>query len=80
LIGGVSGFSTDLPLVSMAQNNARVRRIFVGSVSMFEAMNRALSLHRTRPVVDRTFRFDDVRVALEDMQKASHFGKIVLVP
>jgi NADPH:quinone reductase-like Zn-dependent oxidoreductase len=80
LIGGVSGISTDLPLVSMARNNARVRRIFVGSVSMFEAMNRALSLHRTRPVVDRTFRFDEVRVALEDMQKASHFGKIVLVP
>jgi NADPH:quinone reductase-like Zn-dependent oxidoreductase len=80
LIGGVSGIATDIPLLSMAQNNARVRRIFVGSVSMFEAMNRALSLHRTRPVVDRTFRFDEVRVALEDMQKATHFGKIVLVP
>ncbi len=79
LIGGVSGFSTDIPVGPMAQNNARVRRIFVGSVSMFEAMNRALSLHRVRPVVDQTFRFDEVRAALEHMQKASHFGKIVLV-
>jgi NADPH:quinone reductase-like Zn-dependent oxidoreductase len=79
LIGGVSGFSTDIPLGLMAQNNARVRRIFVGSVSMFEAMNRALSLHRVRPVVDQTFRFDEARAALEHMQKASHFGKIVLV-
>jgi NADPH:quinone reductase-like Zn-dependent oxidoreductase len=78
LIGGVSGFPTELPLGPMAQSNARVRRIFVGPVSMFEAMNRALSLHRTRPVVDRTFRFDEARAALEYMQTASHFGKIVL--
>jgi NADPH:quinone reductase-like Zn-dependent oxidoreductase len=75
LIGGVSGFSTDLPLGPMAQSNARVRRIFVGSVSMLEAMNRALSLHKVHPVVDRTFRFDEVRRALELMQTASHFGK-----
>jgi NADPH:quinone reductase-like Zn-dependent oxidoreductase len=80
LIGGVSGFATELPLGPMAQSNARVRRIYVGSVSMFEAMNRALSLHRVRPVVDRSFRFDDVRVALESLEGASHFGKIVLTP
>jgi NADPH:quinone reductase-like Zn-dependent oxidoreductase len=78
LIGGVSGFSTELPLGPMAQNSVRVRRIFVGSVAMFEAMNRALSFHRVRPVVDRTFRFDDARAALESLQKGSHFGKIAL--
>ena len=78
LIGGVSGFATEIPLGPMAQTSARVRRIFVGSVAMFEAMNRALTLHRVRPVVDRTFRLDEAREALETMQKASHFGKIVL--
>jgi NADPH:quinone reductase-like Zn-dependent oxidoreductase len=78
LIGGVSGFSTDLPLGRMSQSNARVRRIFVGSVSMFDAMNRALSLHKVRPVIDRTFRFDEARSALEHMQTGSHFGKLVL--
>ncbi len=78
LIGGVSGFASELPLGPMAQTNARVRRIFVGSVAMFEAMNRALTLHCVRPVVDRVFRFDEIRTALEHMQKASHFGKIAL--
>ena len=78
MIGGVSGFSTELPLGPMAQNNVRLRRIFVGPVTMFEAMNRALSLHRVRPIVDRTFRFDEARAALEHMQKASHFGKLAL--
>jgi NADPH:quinone reductase-like Zn-dependent oxidoreductase len=70
-----AGFATEIPLGPMAQTSARVRRIFVGSVAMFEAMNRALTLHRVRPVVDRTFRLDE---ALETVQKASHFGKIVL--
>jgi NADPH:quinone reductase-like Zn-dependent oxidoreductase len=63
----------------MAQVNARVRRIYVGSVSMFEAMNRALALHRIRPVVDRCFRFEEARAALEFLESGSHFGKIVLV-
>jgi NADPH:quinone reductase-like Zn-dependent oxidoreductase len=45
---------------------------------MFEAMNRALSLHRLHPVIDRTFRFDEARTALEHLQTGSHFGKIVL--
>lgn len=78
LIGGVSGNATELPLGPMARSHARVRRIFVGSVAMFEAMNRALTLHRVRPVVDRTFPFDQAREALEHLRKASHFGKIVL--
>jgi NADPH:quinone reductase-like Zn-dependent oxidoreductase len=78
VIGGVSGFATELPLGPMAQNDVRVRRIFVGPVSMFEAMNRALSFHRVRPLVDRTFRFDDARAALEHLEKGSHFGKIAL--
>jgi NADPH:quinone reductase-like Zn-dependent oxidoreductase len=62
----------------MAQTNARVRRIYVGSVSMFEAMNRALSLHCVRPVVDRCFGFDQARAALEFLQTGAHFGKIVV--
>jgi NADPH:quinone reductase-like Zn-dependent oxidoreductase len=78
LIGGVSGISTDLPLGPMAATAARVRRIYVGSVSMFEAMNRAIRAHRLRPVVDRTFVFEEARRAFEHMQGASHFGKIVL--
>jgi len=45
---------------------------------MFEAMNRALSLHRVRPIVDRTFRFEDARAALVHLEKGSHFGKIAL--
>ena len=78
LIGGVSGFAAELPLGPIAQTDARVRRIYVGSVAMLEAMSRAITLHRVRPVVDRTFAFDDVKAAFEHMEKASHFGKIAI--
>jgi NADPH:quinone reductase-like Zn-dependent oxidoreductase len=78
LIGGVSGRASELPLGPLGAVSGRVRRIYVGSVRMFEAMNRALTLHRVRPVVDRTFAFDDVRAALEALQKGAHVGKIVL--
>ena len=78
LIGGVSGFASDLPLGPMGATNARVRRIYVGSVAMFEAMNRAIALHRMKPVVDRTFKFDEARTAFENMKRASHFGKIAI--
>jgi NADPH:quinone reductase-like Zn-dependent oxidoreductase len=78
LIGGVSGFATELPLGPMAAAGARVRRIYVGSVAMLEAMNRALSLHRTKPVVDRTFGFDEARAAIEQLKTGQHFGKLVI--
>jgi NADPH:quinone reductase-like Zn-dependent oxidoreductase len=80
LIGGVSGFASELPLGPLTTASARVRRIYVGSVRMFEAMNRALTLHRVRPVVDRTFAFDEARAAIEALKKGAHFGKIVLTP
>jgi NADPH:quinone reductase-like Zn-dependent oxidoreductase len=45
---------------------------------MFEDMNRAITLHRLRPVVDRVFKFDEARDALRYMQSGQHVGKIVV--
>jgi NADPH:quinone reductase-like Zn-dependent oxidoreductase len=78
LIGGVSGFAAELPLGPVAATNARVRRIYVGSVAMLESMCRALALHRVRPVIDRVFGFDEARPALEYLKKGLHVGKVAL--
>jgi NADPH:quinone reductase-like Zn-dependent oxidoreductase len=43
---------------------------------MFESMNKAITLHRLHPVVDRVFSFGEVRDALRYMESGSHFGKI----
>ena len=39
---------------------------------------RNLSLHSLRPVIDRTFPFEESREALSYMESAAHFGKIVV--
>jgi NADPH:quinone reductase-like Zn-dependent oxidoreductase len=56
----------------------RMQGIFVGSRAMFEAMNAKIVESKLRPVIDRTFKFDEAREALNYMQTGSHFGKIVV--
>ncbi len=41
-------------------------------------MNRAIALHKMRPVVDCVFPWTEARAAVEYMRKGKHFGKIVL--
>jgi NADPH:quinone reductase-like Zn-dependent oxidoreductase len=52
--------------------------ISVGSRVDFEAMNRALALHRLRPVVDRVFPFDEAIEAYRHFESRAHFGKVVI--
>jgi len=58
--------------------NVCVQGIFVGSREMFEAMNRAIALHKLRPVVDRVFPMSDIRAALHHLESGAHFGKVVI--
>jgi NADPH:quinone reductase-like Zn-dependent oxidoreductase len=55
-----------------------VRGIFVGSVAMFEDMNRAIAAHQLRPAIDRVFPFEQSVDALRYLESAQHFGKIVI--
>ncbi len=50
----------------------------MGSREMFEAMNKALAIQHTKPVIDRVFPFAETRAALKYMESAAHFGKIVI--
>ncbi len=78
LVGGVSGFTGEVPLLDIIGKMAVVRGIYVGSREMFEAMNRALVGHRTNPVVDRVFDFGDAPAAYQYQLSGSHFGKVVI--
>ena len=77
LIGVLTGGGEINPM-PILMKNVRVQGIYVGSREMFEAMNRALALHKLRPTIDRVFPFEQARAALHYMEGASHFGKIAL--
>jgi NADPH:quinone reductase-like Zn-dependent oxidoreductase len=50
----------------------------VGSRTDFEAMYRAIALHRLHPVIDRTFPFPEANVAYRHFEGRGHFGKAVI--
>lgn len=76
LIGVLSGGKGEISTASILMKNVRVQGIYVGSRQMFAAMNKAIALHKLRPVVDRVFPFDEAIEALKYMESGAHFGKI----
>jgi NADPH:quinone reductase-like Zn-dependent oxidoreductase len=78
VIGGVSGFTSDVPLRDILGKSIIIRGIFVGNRDMFLAMNRAISQHKLKPVVDRIFAFSEAPAAYRYQESGSHLGKVVI--
>ena len=55
-----------------------LRRVYVGSRSSFEAMNRAIEAHDLKPVVAKTYAFEDTKDAYRSLETRRHFGKLVI--
>jgi NADPH:quinone reductase-like Zn-dependent oxidoreductase len=78
ILGTLSGLKGEVNTYGIFHKALRVHGVYVGSVRMFEALNRALSLHQLHPIVDRVFAFDDARSAYEYLASGQHFGKVVV--
>ena len=78
LIGVLAGVATELKVTDILMKSLRVHGIFVGNRDMFEAMNRAISQHALKPVIDLVFPFGKAREAYEYLQSGQHFGKVVI--
>lgn len=78
IIGGVTGFASEIPVGGIMGVGATVKGVYVGSRADFEAMNKFISEHKIRPVVDRVFDFDQAIEAFEFMKNGSYMGKIVI--
>lgn len=76
-IGLVSGIGdiNPLPLITRA---IRLNGVYVGNHSMFAAMNRAMTAHQIKPVIDRVFSFEQAPDAYAWLRSGSHFGKVVI--
>ena len=78
LMGTLTGLTDSVATSLILMKNIRVQGTYVGSVAMFEDMNRAIALHRMRPVIDRIFAFAEAPQALRHLESGQHFGKVVI--
>ncbi len=78
VIGALGGGDPSISPVPILMNSTRVQGVYVGSRAMFERMNRAIELHRIKPVIDKTFDWMEIKQALQYMESQQHFGKICL--
>ena len=77
IIGALAGQGSINPRM-INRKAIRLQGIHVGSRDMFAAMNKAVSLARLKPVIDRVFPFADAKAAYAHQQAGRHFGKIVI--
>lgn len=78
LIGVLAGGAAPVDLTPVLMQNIRLQGVLVGHREGFEAMNRALTLHRLRPIVDRVFPFDQARDAMHHLTTQTHLGKVCI--
>jgi NADPH:quinone reductase-like Zn-dependent oxidoreductase len=77
LIGVLTG-AGDVNPMPLLMKGVTMRGIYVGSRAMFESMNRAISLHKIEPVIDRVYDFAKIGEALTYLKSGTHFGKVVI--
>jgi NADPH:quinone reductase-like Zn-dependent oxidoreductase len=85
-IGGIIAFigvlagppPAELRLPLMVMQQQRLQGVTVGSVEDLQAMCDAIDINRMRPVIDRTFAFDQVAAAFAHMASGAHFGKVAI--
>jgi NADPH:quinone reductase-like Zn-dependent oxidoreductase len=78
MIGVLSGAALSAPLGLVVTRQVRLQGITVGHRDGFEAMLRAIGQHQLRPVLDRTFAFEQLKEAMAYLKSGAQFGKICI--
>jgi NADPH:quinone reductase-like Zn-dependent oxidoreductase len=78
LIGGLTGFDASLTTGQLSGRMGSMTAIYVGSRADFEALNTFVAQHKLKPVIDKTFSFEEAPAAFEYLRSGSHFGKVVI--
>lgn len=78
VIGVLAGVKAPLNILPILMGVVRLQGVLVGPRAPFEAMNRAISAHGLKPVVDSVYPFEDAPKALDALTKGEHFGKICI--
>ena len=77
-VGQLGGKASVLDVSLLYRSIARIRVVAAGNRAQFIAMNRAISVARMRPVIDRVFDFDELPTAFQYYQSTRPLGKVVI--
>ena len=78
-VGWLAGGPTTVELAPFMRTVGSIRRLAVGSRLQLQAVARAFEAHSLRPVIDRTFPFEETRAALAHYARDGGVGKTVVV-
>ncbi|MFA7270776.1 MAG: NAD(P)-dependent alcohol dehydrogenase [Sterolibacterium sp.] len=76
MIGMLSGSSMAASLGPVIARQIRLQGVTVGHRDGFEAMLRAMEMHRVKPVIDRVYPFEELKEALAHVRSGAQFGKV----
>src|SRR5262245_41018804 len=75
IVGFVASYNAQMTLRAIIGPMLRVQGIAIGSRARFESMNRAITLHNLKPVVDSVFPLEKAVDAFKHLEQGKHFGK-----
>jgi len=78
VIGYLAGFGLGLSVIHLIERNTHLHGLSVGNREQFEELMGFVSEHGIRPVIDRTYSFDQAGQALQDIAGGGNFGKLVV--
>jgi len=76
LIGVLTGFAGTVPTALLMAKQARIQGVLVGSRQQQIDFVRAIDATGIKPVIDRSFLFEDLADAFRFQESGAHFGKI----
>ena len=78
VIGYLAGFGLGLSVIDLIERNASLHGLSVGNREQFEEMMAYVGRHHIKPVIDRTYSFEETGQALQDIAGGGNFGKLVV--
>jgi hypothetical protein len=76
LIGVLTGFAGEVAIPALFSNQIRISGISIRSRADQEDMIRAITANRLKPVIDRSFRLQEIVAAFKYYESPQHFGKV----
>jgi len=77
-IGFLSSENPGIDFFGLKLSSATFRNITVGDRTGLQALSRAMSAAKLKPVIDKIFPFDAARDAFAHLDRGAHFGKVVV--